>query len=96
MTISTRHFTTQPRAWLLVAALTALPIGVGALVGGMFSYASVTLAVGVNVVGNWFSDRIANVLQHLADPSPVEDGVLFGPYHEGKRGLPWSAGTRGS
>ena len=37
MTISARHFTTKARAWLLVAALTALLIGVGALVGGMFS-----------------------------------------------------------
>jgi heat shock protein HtpX len=59
MTISARHFTTKARAWLLVAALTALLIGVGALVGGMFFYALVALAVGVNVVGYWFSDRIA-------------------------------------
>jgi heat shock protein HtpX len=59
MTISARHFTTKARAWLLVAALTALLIGVGALVGGMFFYAFVALAVGVNVVGYWFSDRIA-------------------------------------
>jgi heat shock protein HtpX len=59
MTTSARHFTTNARAWLLVAALTALLIGVGALVGGMFFYAFVALAVGVNVVGYWFSDRIA-------------------------------------
>jgi hypothetical protein len=86
MTISTRHFTTKARAWLLVAALTALLIGVDALVGGMFLYAFVALAVGVNVVGYWFSDRIAHVLQHLAVPSHVEDGVLFGPYYEGNEG----------
>ena len=59
MTISARLFSTKTRTWLLVAALTALLVGIGALVGGMFLYAFVALAVGVNVLGYWFSDRIA-------------------------------------
>jgi hypothetical protein len=59
MTISARLFSTKTRTWLLVAALTALLVGVGALVGGMFLYTFVALAVVANVLGNWFSDRIA-------------------------------------
>jgi heat shock protein HtpX len=51
--------TTRLRTWLLVAGLTALLIGAGALAGGAFLYVFVALAVLMNVVGYWFSDRIA-------------------------------------
>ena len=31
-------------------------------------------------------DLFGNVLQHLAVPSYVEDGILFGPFYEGNEG----------
>src|ERR671936_715530 len=51
--------TTRLRTRLLVAGLTALVIGAGAVAGGAFLYAFVALAVLMNVAGYWFSDRIA-------------------------------------
>jgi heat shock protein HtpX len=59
MSITQARFTTQLRTWVLIAALTAVLIGIGALIGGKFLYIFVILAVGMNVVGYWFSDRIA-------------------------------------
>jgi hypothetical protein len=38
MNISAQRFTTKARTWLLIAGLTALLIGMGALIGGMFLY----------------------------------------------------------
>jgi heat shock protein HtpX len=59
VSITTTSFTTRIRTWLLVAGLTALLIGIGALLGGGFLYIFVALAVLMNVVGYWFSDRFA-------------------------------------
>jgi Zn-dependent protease with chaperone function len=71
MSISAQRFTTKARTWLLIFGLTALLIGIGALIGGMFIYLFVALAVATNVVGYWFSDRIA--LHCRAQP--VEPGT---------------------
>jgi len=59
MSITHARFTTQLRTWVLIAGLTALLIGIGAVLGGGFLYIFVILAVGMNVVGYWFSDKIA-------------------------------------
>jgi heat shock protein HtpX len=59
MTMTATSFTTRLRTWLFVAGLTALLVTAGALAGGPFLYAFVALAVVMNVVGYWFSDRIA-------------------------------------
>jgi heat shock protein HtpX len=59
MSTATVSITTRLRTWAFVAGLTALLIGAGALAGGVFLYAFVALAVVMNVVGYWFSDRIA-------------------------------------
>lgn len=59
MSIGARRLATRTRTWLLVAGLTALLIGIGALIGGVFLYVFVALAVVTNVVGYWFSDRLA-------------------------------------
>jgi len=59
MSITQARFTTQLRTWVLIAGLTALLIGIGAVLGGGFLYIFVILAVLMNVVGYWFSDRIA-------------------------------------
>jgi heat shock protein HtpX len=59
MNTTAASLTTRLRTWLFVAGLTALLITAGALVGGSFLYVFVALAVLLNVVGYWFSDRIA-------------------------------------
>jgi heat shock protein HtpX len=61
---------TNSRTWLLIAALTALLIGVGVLIGGMFLYAFVALAVAMNVFGYWFSDAIALKSSHAEEVEP--------------------------
>jgi heat shock protein HtpX len=59
MSTTQARFTTQLRTWVLIAGLSALLIGIGALLGGKFLYIFVLFAVGMNVFGYWFSDRIA-------------------------------------
>ena len=72
MNTSAQRFTTKARTWLFIAGLTALLIGIGALIGGMFLYAFVALAVVVNVLGYWFSDRLA---LKASRAKPVEPGT---------------------
>ena len=59
MSITATRFATHIRTWLLIAALTGLLIAIGAAIGGGALYLFVVLAVGMNLVGYWFSDRIA-------------------------------------
>jgi heat shock protein HtpX len=59
MSITQASFWTRLRTWVLVAGLSALLIGIGALIGGGFLYLFVAFAVIMNVVGYWFSDKIA-------------------------------------
>ena len=59
MSVASIRFTTHARTWLLIAALTALLIGIGALLGGAFLYLFAGLAAAMNVIGYWFSDRFA-------------------------------------
>jgi heat shock protein HtpX len=72
MNISAQRFTTKTRTWLFIAGLTALLIGIGALIGGMFLWGFVVLAVAINVVGYWFSDRLA---LKASRAHPVEPGT---------------------
>jgi len=59
MNITRTSLTTRLRTWVLIAGLTALLIGIGAALGGGFLYAFVAFAVIMNLVGYWFSDKIA-------------------------------------
>jgi heat shock protein HtpX len=59
MNITATRFATQMRTWLLVAALTGLLIAIGGAIGGGALYLFVALAVLMNVVGYWFSDKLA-------------------------------------
>jgi heat shock protein HtpX len=59
MNITRTSITTRVRTWVLIAGLTALLIGIGAAIGGGFLYAFVAFAVLMNLVGYWFSDKIA-------------------------------------
>jgi heat shock protein HtpX len=59
MSVAAIRFATHARTWLVIAALTALLIGIGALLGGAFLYLFAGLAAAMNVIGYWFSDRFA-------------------------------------
>ena len=59
MNITSMRFATHSRTWLLIAGLTALLVGIGALIDGAFLYLFAGLAVALNVIGYWFSDRLA-------------------------------------
>jgi len=59
MTTSATALMTRVRTWLLVAGLTGLVIALGALIGGAFLWLFAALAVIFNLVGYFFSDRIA-------------------------------------
>jgi heat shock protein HtpX len=73
MSITATRFATQIRTWLLIAALTALLIAIGGAIGGGALYVFVLLAVGMNVVGYWFSDKIALAASRAR---PVKPGEL--------------------
>jgi heat shock protein HtpX len=59
MTTSATALLSRMRTWFLVAGLTGLVIALGALIGGAFLWLFVSLAVILNLVGYFFSDRIA-------------------------------------
>jgi heat shock protein HtpX len=71
MSITGTRFTTQIRTWLLIAALTGLLLAIGAAIGGGALYLFVVLALGMNLVGYWFSDRIALAASRA---QPLEPG----------------------
>ena len=73
MSITATRFATQIRTWLLIAALTALLIAIGDAIGGGALYIFVALAVLMNVVGYWFSDRLALAASRAR---PLEPGEI--------------------
>jgi heat shock protein HtpX len=52
-------FMTRLRTWLLIGALSGLLIGIGFLLGGSFVYLFLGIAVVMNLLGYFFSDKIA-------------------------------------
>lgn len=77
MSITQARFTTQLRTWVLIAGLTALLIAIGAVLGGKFLYIFVIFAVLMNVVGYWFSDRIALSASRAKPVSEQEAPQLY-------------------
>jgi heat shock protein HtpX len=73
MNIKSTRFVTHARTWLLIAGLTALLVGIGALIGGAYLYLFAGLAVAFNVIGYWFSDRLA---LRFSRARPVEPGTM--------------------
>jgi heat shock protein HtpX len=71
MNVTATRFATRIRTWLLIAALTSLLIAIGAAIGGGALYLFVVLAIGMNLVGYWFSDRIALAASRA---QPLEPG----------------------
>jgi heat shock protein HtpX len=59
MSTSATALATRLRTWALVAGLTALVIALGAMIGGSFLWLFAGLAVIFNLVGYFYSDRIA-------------------------------------
>ena len=59
MTLTTTQLLSRARTWALVAGLTGLMIALGVLLGGTFVWLFAALAVIFNLVGYYFSDRIA-------------------------------------
>jgi heat shock protein HtpX len=72
MNITATRFATQLRTWLLIAGLTALLIAIGGAIGGGALYVFVALAVLMNVVGYWFSDKIALTASRAQPVKPGE------------------------
>ena len=72
MNITATRIATKLRTWLLIAALTGLLIAIGGVIGGGALYLFVALAVGMNVVGYWFSDRIALAASRARPVRPGE------------------------
>jgi heat shock protein HtpX len=64
---------TKIRTWLLIAGLTGLLVAIGAAIGGGALYIFAALAVLMNLVGYWFSDRLA---LKASRAQPVEPGTL--------------------
>ena len=73
MNITATRFATKTRTWLLIAGLTGLLIAIGGVIGGGALYIFVALAVLMNVVGYWFSDKLA---LRASRAQPVEPGTL--------------------
>ena len=73
MNITATRFATKARTWLLIAGLTALLITIGGLIGGGALYLFAAFAVLMNLVGYFFSDRIA---LKASRAQPVEPGSL--------------------
>ena len=67
------NFNTHLRTWVLIAGLTGLLVAIGAVIGGGALYIFVGIAVIMNVVGYWFSDKIAI---KASKAKPVAEGEL--------------------
>jgi heat shock protein HtpX len=90
MSTTRTRWTTQLRTALLLAGLTGLLIGIGAVIGGGFLYIFVGIAVLMNVLGYWFSDRIALAASRAKPVSEQEAPQLYRMLHEltERAGLP--------
>jgi heat shock protein HtpX len=73
MNITGTSFTTRIRTWLFIAGLTGLLIAIGGVIGGGALYIFVAIAVVMNVVGYWFSDKFA---LKASRAQPVQPGAI--------------------
>jgi heat shock protein HtpX len=73
----TSNFSTQLRAWLLIAGLSGLFLGIGAVIGGGALWLFVVLTVVFNVAMYWFSDKIALKVSRAKPVSEQEAPQLY-------------------
>ncbi len=73
ISIDRTRLVTRLRTWMLVAGLTALVVALGALIGGVFMWLFAAIAVGANLIGYFYSDRIA-LRAVRAQPLPEAQG----------------------
>jgi heat shock protein HtpX len=59
MNMTQTRMLTRLRTWMLIAGLTAMVIALGLLIGGVFAWLLAAIAVGANLIGYFYSDRIA-------------------------------------
>jgi heat shock protein HtpX len=77
MPTTSSSFTTRIRTWVLIAGLTALLLGIGAILGGAWLWLFAIGAVLFNVFGYWFSDRIALKASGARPLSETDAGGLY-------------------
>jgi heat shock protein HtpX len=73
----TSNFSTHLRAWLLIAGLSGLLVGIGAVIGGGALWLFVVLTVVFNVAMYWFSDKIALKMSRAQPVSEQEAPQLY-------------------
>ena len=76
MNVNRASFSTRARTWLLLAALTALFIGVGAAIGGAALWFFAAFSVFMNVAAYWLSDKFAIRAARAVEVSPQEQPDL--------------------
>ena len=76
MTITATRLATKARTWLLIAGLTGLLIAIGGAIGGGALYAFAALAVVMNLVGYWFSDKLALKASRARPLAPAQAPAL--------------------
>lgn len=86
----TNRFSTQLRAWLLIAGLSGLLIMIGGAIGGGALWAFVVLTVLLNGAMFWFSDRIALGASRAKPVAEAEAPGLYADVRElaERAGLP--------
>lgn len=72
MNVNRASFSTKARTWLLLAALTALFVGVGAAIGGAALWFFVIFSVVMNFAAYWLSDRFAIASARAREVSEAE------------------------
>ncbi len=72
MSTTRASFTSKARTWLLLAALTALFIGIGALIGGAALWLFVAFSVLMNFAAYWMSDKFAIAASRAKPVSEAE------------------------
>ncbi|MBO9539181.1 zinc metalloprotease HtpX [bacterium] len=66
------------KTFILLAALTALVLGAGMVLGGRHGLMlGMVLAIGMNFAGYWFSDKIALAMSGAQETSPEQSPELF-------------------
>jgi heat shock protein HtpX len=88
--ISSSTFFLRLRAWLLIAGLSGLLVGIGAMLGGGWIVTFAVIAVVMNLAMYWFSDRLALRASRAEPLEEHEAPELFEDVRDlsGRAGIP--------